>query len=144
MAGATTLTATLGESGFRTDISSGAHAFTADEPGALGGDDSGPSPYVLLLSALGACKAMTMRLYADRKGWDLTGATVELTHQKASPEEAGVEPSGSSGKPIDLIEVRITVDGDLDDDQKQRIIDIAERCPVHQTITNGTTVVRKA
>lgn len=103
-------------------------AFVADEPIAVGGLGSGPNPYDLLSAALGACTAMTLRLYARRKGWPLTRVQVSVTHHRASLEAR------------DLFERTIRLEGPLDDDQRQRLLEVADRCPVHQTFDRGSDV----
>lgn len=105
------------------------HSLHGDEPGELGGRDTGPTPYEFLLAGLGSCKAMTAKMYADRKGWPLTAVHAELTHSR---------PNGR-GEP-ELIEVTLRFEGDLTDEQRQRLLEIAEKCPVQKTITNALTV----
>lgn len=112
--------------GLAQRITAGAHALAADESKALGGTDTGPSPYELLLSALGACTSMTISMYARRKGFALTHVSVTLTHHK----ELGTE------RP-DKIERVISLSGNLDDEQRQKLLEIAEKCPVHRTLTTG-------
>ena len=104
------------------------HTLTADEPLDVGGKDQGPDPYELLLSALGACTSMTVSLYATRKGWPLQSVTVSLRHEKLP---------GADGKPKDHIRREVTLTGPLDEAQRARLLDIANRCPVHQTLTRG-------
>jgi putative redox protein len=117
----------------RQEIAAGPHTIFADEPADAGGDDSGPDPYELLLSALGACTSMTLLLYARRKRWPLERVEVRLSHGRdyaRDCEECAEQPAQ-----IDLIERRITLIGDLDDTQRARLLDIATRCPVHRTLT---------
>lgn len=111
------------------------HSLTADEPEDVGGADLGPDPYELLLSALGACTSMTVNLYAKRKGWPLEAVTVNLRHDKVP---------GDDGRPKDQIHREVTFTGPLDDEQRARLLDIANRCPVHQTLTRGPIDVRTA
>ncbi|HEX6292864.1 MAG TPA: OsmC family protein [Herpetosiphonaceae bacterium] len=119
---------------YQQEIIAGDHIIFADEPTDIGGDDTGPNPYELLLGALGSCKAITVTMYAQRKGWDLQGVEVELTHTKdyAADCEACVEKDVK----LDRISVRLSFKGSLDDAQRQRLKEIAGRCPVHQTLTS--------
>jgi putative redox protein len=119
----------------------GRHMLRADEPLSVGGNDSGPSPYDYLLAALGSCKSMTMRLYAERKGWPLTQARVTLRHDKIHAEDCETCETGT-GK-IDRIDSEILLSGDLTDEQRQKIFEIAERCPVHQTLTHEISLTAK-
>lgn len=124
-----TVSVSIGTEPYATQIQAGQHAIIADEPGNLGGKDVGPDPYALLLSGLGACKAITARMYADRKGWPLEGVRVGLAHSR---------PEGRDGP--ELITVTFAFDGDLTDEQRQRLLEIAEKCPVQKTITGGLRV----
>ena len=114
------------------DIVAGPHVLRADEPRSLGGDDTGPTPYGLLLAGLGACTAMTLRLYARRKEWPLDEVQVRLRHEKihATDCEACETETGK----IDRIEKEISLAGPLDDEQRARLLQIADRCPVHRTL----------
>lgn len=121
-----------GSKGYTTEIVAGKHSFLADEPLSVGGDDLGPTPYDLLLASLGACTGMTLRMYADRKGWDLQEVRVHLEHSKEYPEDAGMrdEPKGK----LDHIERVLELEGNLDEKQRKRLLEIADRCPVHRTL----------
>ncbi len=117
---------------FLTQIQTGRHMLTGDEPEEVGGEDMGPSPYQLLTSALGACTAMTMRMYADRKGWDINEIRVHLNHEKRHGDDcADCEKPTSK---IDHFERLIEIDSQLDDGQVARLLEIANKCPVHRTL----------
>lgn len=122
-----------GGDGLRVQLTVGEHALVADEPVAVGGEDAGPDPYGYLLAALGACKAMTVRLYANRKGWPLTGSRVELRHRRIHAEDCADCETGK-GK-VDEIEVSLAFEGNLDEAQRTRLAEIADMCPVHRTLT---------
>jgi uncharacterized OsmC-like protein len=122
----------------RQEIAAGPHTIFADEPSAEGGDDSGPDPYELLLSALGACTSMTLLLYARRKGWSLEGVEVRLSHRRDYARDC--EECDQKPVQIDLIERRITLRGALDDSQRVRLLEIAAKCPVHRTLTGTIRV----
>jgi uncharacterized OsmC-like protein/alpha/beta superfamily hydrolase len=133
--------ARTGKVGFRTEIDAGGHHLVADEPIAVGGSGTGPNPYDFLLSALGACTGMTLRMYADRKKWPLDAVSVWLKHGKIHAEDC--DNCGSDGGNIDFIQREIELDGELDPDQKQRLLAIAERCPVHRTLQASTRIATK-
>ena len=117
---------------FQQEIIAGTHRLLADEPANVGGLDSGPGPYDLLLAALGACTAMTLRLYADRKKLPLTRTIVRLRHNRIYATDCA-ECETKEGM-IDRIERVITLEGDLDAGQRAQLIDIANKCPVHRTL----------
>lgn len=121
-----------GEGRFSQWITVGRHQLRADEPLSLGGNDLGPSPYDLLLAGLGACTAMTLRMYADQKQWPLERVTVRLRHEKVHAADCA-ECETREGK-IDRIERRIEVQGNLDESQRARLLEIANKCPVHRTL----------
>ncbi len=123
---------------FRTDVVAGVHSLVADEPVAVGGQDLGPSPYDLLAGALGACTTMTLRMYADRKGWPLEEASVRIRHSRIHGED---EARCEDAEPrMDKLERELTLTGPLDDEQRARLLEIADRCPVHRTLTAGVVV----
>jgi putative redox protein len=124
--------AEAGEGRFAQLVSMGRHRLRADEPVAVGGDDSGPGPYDLLLAGLGACTSMTVRMYAEQKKWPLARVTVDLKHDKVHAADCA-ECETREGK-IDRIERVLTLEGDLDDAQRARLLEIASKCPVHRTL----------
>ncbi|WP_017597513.1 bifunctional alpha/beta hydrolase/OsmC family protein [Nocardiopsis lucentensis] len=128
--GVVTVTET-GEGGFTQRITAGNHRLAADEPRPTG-DDTGPSPYDLLLAGLGACTSMTMRMYAERKGWPLEQVHVTLRHSRIHAEDC--EDCETRVGKVDHIQRVIGIDGDLDDGQRDRLMAVAEKCPVHRTL----------
>ena len=118
--------------GFRTGIGIRQHTLVADEPESVGGTDEGPTPYDLLGAALGSCTAMTLRMYADRKGWPLRGITVHVEHERVHADDCA-HCESAEGR-IDRLRRTLTLDGDLDDAQRARLTEIADRCPVHRTL----------
>jgi putative redox protein len=127
-----------GSSSLRQVISVGRHKLFGDEPKASGGRDEGPDPYELLLSALGSCTNMTLRMYADRKGWPLKEIRAVLTHSKNYAKDC-VNCELPAAK-LDRVERRITLIGELSEEQRQRLLVIANLCPVHKTLTSGIDV----
>lgn len=117
---------------FTNVIDAGGHQLFADEPVDVGGDDRGPTPYELLLSALGACTSITVRMYADRKGWPLERIVVDLRHEKIHADDCA-HCETEKGY-IDRIHIEVTVEGPLDEEQRARLLDIAHKCPVHRTL----------
>ncbi|HFE38257.1 MAG TPA: OsmC family protein [Gammaproteobacteria bacterium] len=123
---------------YTTEINANGHALIADEPIALGGKNLGPSPYELLASSLGACTAMTLQMYAKYKKLHLDSVTVYLQHNKVHAEDgAGCE---NKAKKIDVIERKIEVKGNLSEKQRERLLEIADRCPVHQTLRKSVKI----
>ena len=125
-------------SGFRAQVSVDHHRFTIDEPIPVGGTDAGPSPYEMLLAALGSCTAMTLRLYADKKRWPLTRAVVKLKHHKVHAKDC-VDCEVKLAK-IDVIDRVLVLEGPLDEAQRAKLLEMAERCPVHQTMRSSIQV----
>jgi putative redox protein len=121
-----------GEGRFTQQVVAGAHRLTADEPPSVGGDNRGPTPYGLMLAGLGACTSMTLRLYADRKGWPLERVTVRLKHDKIHAEDC--ESCETKQGRIDRINRELLIEGPLDSDQRKRLVEIADKCPVHRTL----------
>ena len=140
--GGTVRVTETGKGPFAQVVETGAHRLVADEPADAGGKDAGPSPYDLLLAALGACTSMTLRMYARRKKWPLARVSVTLKHNKLHAEDCA-ECETEEGR-VDRIERVIRIDGDLDADQRERLMQIAERCPVHQTLTSETVIIDRA
>ncbi|MDL1873225.1 OsmC family protein [Deltaproteobacteria bacterium PRO3] len=130
-----------GPSGFNQQITAGGHRLLADEPLDLGGTDTGPNPYDLLLAALGACTSMTLRMYADRKAWKLSGVQVRLKHDKVHAQDCK-NCETQTGK-IDRIQREIRLEGDLSEEQRQRLLLIAERCPVALTLRSEISIETK-
>lgn len=119
------VTVRTGESLY-TEISANGHTMIADEPESLGGTDEGPNPYDYLIGALGACTAMTVRMYADRRGWPLEAVTVRLEHQKIHAIDCA-ECETENGK-IDRISLDIQLEGGLSDEQREKLLEIADKC----------------
>ena len=117
---------------FTQTIAAGPHTLKADEPVSFGGLDTGPSPYDFLLAGLGACTSMTLRLYADRKKWPLEKTTVRLRHEKIHAKDCE-ECETKTGK-VDAIDREIEMEGPLDEEQRARLLEIADKCPVHRTL----------
>jgi putative redox protein len=114
---------------FRASVAVGPHLLAADEPAAAGGGDAGPAPFELLAAALGACTTMTLRMYADRKGWPLR--EVAVTVERVRREGAA---------PENLLRRRVRLEGDLDAGQRARLLEIAGKCPVHRALEGGVAV----
>jgi putative redox protein len=130
-----------GGSAFTVSVRAGRHRWLADEPAAVGGADAGPSPYDLLVAALGACTAMTLRMYARQKQWPLNRVRVLLKHAKI--HAADCEHCETASGKIDRIEREITFDGALDDGQRLRLLEIADKCPVHRTLHGEVDIVTR-
>ncbi|WKN31714.1 alpha/beta fold hydrolase [Porifericola rhodea] len=124
---------------FTTEIMTEQHSLIADEPQDAGGTDLGPSPYELLAASLGACTGMTLRMYADHKKWPLQEVRVHLKHEKIHAEDC--KECEEDAKKIDHIERIIEIEGDLDQKQKERLLEIANKCPVHKTLNSPTKII---
>ena len=134
----------VAETGFGTyanEVRAGTHVLHADEPSTHGGSDTGPSPYEYLLAGLGACTSMTLRMYANRKGWPLERVAVRLHHAKIHAEDCA-DCETQTGR-VDRIDRELEIDGPLAADQRQRLLEIADRCPVHRTLTSENVIVTK-
>jgi uncharacterized OsmC-like protein/fermentation-respiration switch protein FrsA (DUF1100 family) len=127
---------------FQQTVSVGPHRLIADEPVAAGGEDTGPGPYDFLLAGLGACTSMTMRLYADRKSWPLERVRVTLQHSKIHAKDC--EECETREGMLDQIDRVIHMDGELDPDQRKRLMEIADKCPVHRTLESEIRILTRA
>ncbi|MGD9057587.1 MAG: alpha/beta fold hydrolase [Desulfobacterales bacterium] len=135
------VTAQIGRSPYVTDIMVAGHSLVADEPHSIGGGDVGPAPFDLLMASLGACKAITLRMYADRKKWPLDAVTLQLNHKKI--DAADCKTCQTKEGQLDQFECEIDLAGELDDVQKKRLLQIADRCPVHRTLHSEIIVRSK-
>jgi len=131
----------IGEEHYRTDVYAGPHRLTGDEPKDAGGTDTGPNPYGLLTAALGACTAITVRMYADRKQWPLKSIKVRLSHDKIYAQDCA-ECENKEGK-IDNFERELEFEGELSPEQRLRLLEIADKCPVHNTLSHISRIVTK-
>ncbi len=121
--------------GFLQDIQSGPHHALADEPAKYGGTNKGLTPYGFVSAGLGACTSMTIRMYARRKGWPLDGVSVDIAHAKEHAQDAA-----DPGAKVDHFDRTIRLTGDLSDEQRARLLEIADKCPVHKTLERSSTV----
>ncbi|MDX1763383.1 MAG: OsmC family protein [bacterium] len=124
--------------GLQVEIEAGRHHLIADEPEGVG-EDAGPNPYDFLLTALGACTVMTLQMYARRKKWPLEAVEVRLSTYKVHAADC-TECSSAPNARVDIIERELKFRGDLSDEQKKRLTEIAERCPVHRTLPTETKI----
>ncbi|MEM1126073.1 MAG: bifunctional alpha/beta hydrolase/OsmC family protein [Bacteroidota bacterium] len=128
--------ARIEEEPYRVDIQANRHVFVSDEPTKVGGQDLGPTPYDLLLAALASCTVMTLRMYANRKGWPLKAAQVHLEHKKITQKA-----DDGSVQRTDHIVRRLQLTGTLTDEQRARLLEMADRCPIHRTLTENQVVI---
>lgn len=124
--------------GYAQTIQARKHTLLADEPVAVGGTDTGPDPYELLLASLGACTSMTVQMYAKQKGWPLASVTVRLRHSKVHAQDCA-DCEQASGY-VDVIEKYVDVTGELTAEQRARLLEIADRCPVHRTLAREVKI----
>jgi putative redox protein len=124
--------------GLAQSVSVEGHELVADEPAALGGTATGPTPYGLMLSALGTCTSITVRMYAARKGWPLTGVTVRLRDERVHARD--MEDSENATGFVHVIHKEVVLEGELDEDQLTRLHQIAGRCPVHKLLTHEVKI----
>jgi putative redox protein len=124
--------------GFAQEITAGSHQLRADEPLSAGGTETGPTPYDLLLAALGSCTSMTLAVYARRKQWRLDSVTVRLRHSRVHAEDCAA--SETHDAKLTVIDREIELDGTLDESQRARLLGIANRCPVHLTLASRIDV----
>jgi putative redox protein len=127
--------------GYQVELLARGHRMLADEPLENGGQDAGPTAYELLLSSLAACKLITMRMYARRKGWPLEEVEIELRHSKIYARDCE-DCRSDPNEQVDLIEERLVLTGPLSEAQRQRLAQIADRCPVHRSLTSETKIRR--
>jgi putative redox protein len=125
---------------YQTRIDTGDLAFIGDEPISSGGDGLGPSPYELLLAGLGHCTVLTILLYARRKGWPVDGVAVRASHERMVVEEIAADGETIRRK-VERITQEIALGGELDESQRERLMEIAGRCPVHRTMTGDLEIV---
>lgn len=125
--------------GYKTEITGRGHTLISDEPIESNGTDTGMSPYELLLASVGACKAITMRMYAERKGLQLDNVKLELYHAKVPAEECSTVET-ESGK-VDKFVIKVDIRGNLTEEQRARIIEIGDRCPVQRTLLSDVELV---
>jgi putative redox protein len=134
------LVVSTGRGPFEQRLLDGRHLLTADEPSAVGGNDAGPGPYELLLMALGACTSMTVKMYAMRKGWPLEGAEVRLRHSRVYNRDCADCEDEDKKTLIDHVDRSLRLIGPLSPEQRSRLLEIADKCPVHRTLTERVEI----
>lgn len=125
--------------GFLQEITSGSHSFKADEPVSVGGTDSAPTPYDYVLAGLGGCTSMTVGLYARRKKWPLQDVTIEMRHSRIHAKDCA-DCETKEGM-LDRIEMDVKLEGPLSEEQRAKLMEIAQKCPVHRTLGNEIDIV---
>lgn len=133
--------ANLGDEGFTTEMRAGKHYFVADEPVSFGGNDFGPSPYDYVSAALASCTSMTIQMYARRKKWPLKNVETHVNHHKTHAEDC--DNCDRNTSKIDLFEREIVLNGNLDEEQQKKVLEIADKCPVHRTLHNKVQITTK-
>ena len=128
--------------GLCTEVTANGYSMVVDEPAAFGGTDAGPTPYDYLLAALGSCTAMTVRMHADRKGWPLESVRVRMRHNKIHARDC--EECETENGRIDRIELELELEGPLDEQQRRRLGEIAEKCPIHRTLDSEVLIETRA
>ena len=128
----------VGPDALLADVQAGRHTFVLDEPEGVGGQDRGPTPYDLLLAALGACTAITLRLYADQKNWPLQEIEVRLRHQRVHRTDC--ERCEQEGQMLEEVEKELRLIGPLTQEQRQRLEIVSQKCPVQKTLMNGLRI----
>ncbi|MDT0687583.1 bifunctional alpha/beta hydrolase/OsmC family protein [Autumnicola psychrophila] len=133
--------ANLGSDGFTTQVKAGIHNFIADEPVKVGGNNFGPTPYELLSAGLAACTSMTIQMYAKRKKWPVENVETHVSYAKQHASDC--EDCDKDGSKIDIFEREIAISGDLDEKQVKRLLEIADKCPVHKTLSAEVVITTK-
>ena len=123
---------------FADIVRAGRHVLTADEPFSAGGTDTGPSPYEYLLAGLGTCTTMTLRMYVKKKGWSVGRISVLVTHDRVHAQDCA--DCDEKDARLDRITRSIRIEADLDDERRQKLLEIANKCPVHRTLTSKITI----
>jgi putative redox protein len=133
-----TLSIDSGPSNYAQKVSVGGHVLPADEPAHSGGRDTGPNPQEYLMAALGACASITAQMYAERKQWNLQTVHIDVAHERVLAADNAA--SGATIGMVDQFEMQICLAGDLSEDQRNRLLEIANRCPIHRMLTSGVKI----